>query len=90
MFPPALFEAKKICLDYTMRILPHDQNSGGFYVALLKKTHQFEWKYTVNQRKKMEEKGEAQLEQEFLENNLPEVDEIIPKQQGEEEKPAEK
>lgn len=38
----------------------------------------------------MEEKGEAQLEQEFLENNLPEVDEIIPKQQGEEEKPAEK
>ena len=53
MFPPTEEIAKKICLDFTMRILPHDQNSGGFYVALLKKTHEFQWKYTINQKKKM-------------------------------------
>jgi len=28
-----------------MRILPHDQNSGGFFIALLKKHEDFEWKY---------------------------------------------
>ena len=41
MFAPSLYEAKKMCLDYTMRILPHDQNSGGFFVALLKKHDNF-------------------------------------------------
>lgn len=79
MFPPSPEEANSIHLDYTMRILPHDQNSGGFYVALLKKTHEFEWKYSTNQKKKIEEKGEAEVEQEFVDNNLPEIDEQIPK-----------
>lgn len=32
-------------LDYSMRILPHDQNSGGFFIALLKKHDNFEWLY---------------------------------------------
>lgn len=54
MFPPSLEVAKKLNLDYTMRILPHDQNSGGFYVALLKKTQDFEWSYSSNQKKKLE------------------------------------
>lgn len=51
MFPPSIEEAKKIGLDNTMRILPHDQNSGGFYVALLKKHDNFQWKYAVSKSK---------------------------------------
>jgi hypothetical protein len=39
--------AKKINLDHSMRILPHDQNSGGFFIALLKKHEDFEWKYDI-------------------------------------------
>ena len=35
-----------------MRILPHDQNSGGFFIALLKKHQDFEWKYDVKGDKK--------------------------------------
>lgn len=45
MFPPPQEEAIEIGLHNTMRILPHDQNSGGFFVALLRKNQDFEWKY---------------------------------------------
>lgn len=37
-------------LDRTMRIMPHDQNTGGFYVAVLKKTN-----YVYFSEKKVEE-----------------------------------
>jgi len=37
-----------------MRMLPHDHNSGGFFVALLKKHLDFEWKYE-NKSKKQDE-----------------------------------
>ncbi len=37
-------------LDRTMRIMPHDQNTGGFYVAVLKKTN-----YIYFTEKKVEE-----------------------------------
>ena len=37
MFPPGLEEAQRMQLHHSMRLLPHDQNSGGFFVALLKK-----------------------------------------------------
>ena len=47
MFPPAEDETEKMCLHHTMRILPHDQNSGGFFVALFKKHDNFQWKYKV-------------------------------------------
>ena len=38
-------------LQNSMRILPHDQNSGGFFVALFKKNQDFEWKYDVKDKK---------------------------------------
>ena len=60
MFPPSLEEAIKIGLEKTMRILPHDQNSGGFYVALLKKKDNFQWKYSVS-KEKMQSKDEDEL-----------------------------
>merc|ERR1711935_975402 len=36
-FPPIPDEVSKFNLEYCMRILPQDMNTGGFFVALLKK-----------------------------------------------------
>ncbi|CAJ0961382.1 unnamed protein product, partial [Mesorhabditis belari] len=41
MFPPSEEEAKEMHLDYTMRIVPHLQDTGGFFVALLEKVEEF-------------------------------------------------
>ena len=38
MFPPNDDERKRFHLDRTMRILPHRQDTGGFFIALIKKT----------------------------------------------------
>ena len=38
MFPPHHEEAQKMSLDRSFRILPHDQDTGGFFVAVLRKT----------------------------------------------------
>ena len=59
MFPPP--EVEKMNLHYSMRILPHDQNSGGFFVALLRKQENFEWLYDAKKGGKME--GEEKDEQ---------------------------
>jgi hypothetical protein len=44
MFPPTEEEAKEFHLDRSFRILPHHQNSGGFFVAILRKTADFKTK----------------------------------------------
>uniref|UniRef100_A0A8R1DSW3 tRNA (cytosine(34)-C(5))-methyltransferase n=1 Tax=Caenorhabditis japonica TaxID=281687 RepID=A0A8R1DSW3_CAEJA len=36
-FPPTEEEAKEMNLHYTMRVTPHAQDTGGFYVALIEK-----------------------------------------------------
>jgi 16S rRNA C967 or C1407 C5-methylase (RsmB/RsmF family) len=36
-FPPSIEEAKKLHLEHCMRIMPQDMDTGGFFVALLKK-----------------------------------------------------
>lgn len=78
MFPPP--EAEKMNLHYSMRILPHDQNSGGFFVALLKKQENFEWLYE-KKGSKMEEEGEQrneeQREEDFLNSNMPDVENAV-------------
>lgn len=50
MFPPSQEEAEVMGLRNSMRVLPHDQNTGGFFIALLKKEQDFEWKYAVNNK----------------------------------------
>lgn len=40
MFPPTPEEAKQMHLDRTFRILPHLQDTGGFFVAVLRKIQQ--------------------------------------------------
>uniref|UniRef100_A0A7E4VQ14 tRNA (cytosine(34)-C(5))-methyltransferase n=1 Tax=Panagrellus redivivus TaxID=6233 RepID=A0A7E4VQ14_PANRE len=41
MFPPTAEEAARFGLDRTFRILPHAQNSGGFFIAVLEKVEAF-------------------------------------------------
>jgi len=48
MFPPTAEEAKEFNLDRSFRILPHAQNSGGFFVAILRKTSEFAVKPSIN------------------------------------------
>lgn len=43
MFPPSSEDAPKHSLNKCMRILPHFQNSGGFFVAVLTKTKNLPW-----------------------------------------------
>uniref|UniRef100_A0A1Q3EYJ8 tRNA (cytosine(34)-C(5))-methyltransferase n=1 Tax=Culex tarsalis TaxID=7177 RepID=A0A1Q3EYJ8_CULTA len=43
MFPPAPEEAAKFNLDRCIRVLPHQQNTGGFFIALLEKKRRLPW-----------------------------------------------
>lgn len=43
MFPPAPEEAHKYNLERSMRILPHHQDTGGFFVAILEKLKPLPW-----------------------------------------------
>ncbi|GAB6033340.1 hypothetical protein CHUAL_013107 [Chamberlinius hualienensis] len=43
MFPPAPEDAHKYNLDRCIRVLPHLQNTGGFFVALLRKVKPLPW-----------------------------------------------
>ena len=69
MFPPTLEEAEKMQLHHSMRMLPHDHNSGGFFLALIKKHDNFEWNYSIKGGKE----PQKDKEEDFVENNLPEV-----------------
>lgn len=54
MFPPAADEAEKYQLNRCIRVLPHLQNTGAFFVAALTKKRLMPWE------KKTEEKDEVQ------------------------------
>ncbi|XP_050461862.1 tRNA (cytosine(34)-C(5))-methyltransferase isoform X3 [Cataglyphis hispanica] len=52
MFPPQANEASKFHLERCMRILPHHQDTGGFFVAVLEKVKSLPWESeacTLNQ-----------------------------------------
>ncbi|ODM91643.1 tRNA (cytosine(34)-C(5))-methyltransferase [Orchesella cincta] len=46
MFPPTPEEAPKYHLDKCVRVLPHKQDTGGFFIALLTKTRLLPWENT--------------------------------------------
>lgn len=78
MFPPSAAEAEAMKLHYSMRVLPHDQNSGGFFVALLCKGEDFEWLYEKKGKAYEEkEKEEVNREEEFLRSNMPDVENAV-------------
>jgi len=41
---------QKIQIKHTMRVLPHDQDTGGFYVALIRKKSLITWKAAVKEK----------------------------------------
>ncbi|GFT67052.1 hypothetical protein NPIL_67921 [Nephila pilipes] len=43
MFPPPLEVAKELHLEHCLRILPHHQDTGGFFVAVLQKNGKLPW-----------------------------------------------
>ncbi|GFT47148.1 hypothetical protein TNCV_3747921 [Trichonephila clavipes] len=43
MFPPPLEVAKELHLERCIRILPHHQDTGGFFVAVLQKNEKLPW-----------------------------------------------
>jgi hypothetical protein len=65
MFPrdsKYLLDEQKI--HYTMRIMPEDQNTGGFYVALLRKNKRIMFKKSIGRRlsaRPREAAGEARI-----------------------------
>lgn len=46
MFPPAPEDAAKYNLERCIRVLPHHQNTGGFFIALLEKKKPLPWETT--------------------------------------------
>lgn len=50
MFPPTKEEAEKLNLKYCMRIFPHIQNTGGFFIAVLEKNGELPWQKAKKSR----------------------------------------
>eukprot|EP00794_Sanderia_malayensis_P018755 gene18755-20646_t len=46
MFPPTLEEAQQLNLNRCMRVYPHQQDTGGFFIAVLRKTKVLPWQST--------------------------------------------
>lgn len=69
MFPPTAEEAKEMHLERCMRVLPHMQDTGGFFVAVMEKTALCPWESKKKNEKEGEEKkvkeGEAEGEGEL-------------------------
>ncbi|XP_014478444.1 PREDICTED: tRNA (cytosine(34)-C(5))-methyltransferase isoform X2 [Dinoponera quadriceps] len=73
MFPPPADEASKFHLERCMRILPHHQDTGGFFVAVLEKVKPLPWEgeaCTLSQNVQnvagSENKDELSLEEEAV------------------------
>lgn len=50
MFPPTAEDAEKYALNRCIRILPHLQNTGGFFVAALTKKRLLPWERNVDEK----------------------------------------
>lgn len=50
MFPPSVDDAEKLKLTNCMRLYPHLQNTGGFFVAVLEKKKDLPWQKAKNSR----------------------------------------
>lgn len=62
MFPPSPEEASKFGLDKCMRLLPHYQNTGAFFVAVLEKRKLMPWESKEKEEADAKEKVAADAE----------------------------
>lgn len=58
----SIFSNIIICSIYSMRILPHHQDTGGFFVAVLQKTQQLPWQHQVTPKQTISEEVSSQIE----------------------------
>jgi len=65
MFPPTEEEAKEMHLERSFRIFPYDQNSGGFYVAVLRKVKSGDEPVTLRKFHPEQRKRKALREEPF-------------------------
>jgi tRNA (cytosine34-C5)-methyltransferase len=69
MFPPTEEEAQKFNIRKCLRVLPHLQNTGGFFVAVLEKKKLLPWEKEINEKalkthlKKIQEKTQTGTEE---------------------------
>lgn len=63
MFPPSADEAPKFKLDRCVRVLPHQQDTGGFFIALLTKTKPLPWEKPEEENGQGTSEGVAVTEQ---------------------------
>ncbi|XP_076374959.1 tRNA (cytosine(34)-C(5))-methyltransferase Nsun2 [Megalopta genalis] len=64
MFPPKPEDAAKFHFERCMRILPHHQDTGGFFVAVLEKVKPLPWESSQNESDAKEGTEELSLEEE--------------------------
>lgn len=57
MFPPSKADAMRLSLDKCMRILPHFQNTGGFFVAVFTKICNLPWERQRNPKPEQTKEG---------------------------------
>lgn len=50
LFPPSSDEVDKYNLQHCIRVLPHQQNTGAFFVSVLEKTRLMPWEAEVNEK----------------------------------------
>ncbi|XP_011267357.1 tRNA (cytosine(34)-C(5))-methyltransferase [Camponotus floridanus] len=80
MFPPQVDEASKFHLERCMRILPHHQDTGGFFVAVLEKVKSLPWENEVDIKSDIKPEYILNQNVQNLSDNA-NKDELIPKEE---------
>ncbi|XP_038218434.1 tRNA (cytosine(34)-C(5))-methyltransferase [Zerene cesonia] len=62
MFPPSPDTADSYHLDKCIRILPHHQDTGGFFVAVFEKTHSLPWEKEQKEPESKEQEEKKEVE----------------------------
>ncbi|KAL5022282.1 hypothetical protein ScPMuIL_001437 [Solemya velum] len=78
MFPPSEKEASEMHLERCIRILPHLQNTGGFFVAVMEKKSCLPWCKPVESGKTDVSTEDKNLEQSTTANENKDLDEAMP------------
>ncbi|CAD8113690.1 unnamed protein product [Paramecium primaurelia] len=68
----------KIAIEKTMRVLPHDQDTGGFYLALFKKKQAVIWKKPIYQESIIAQQQPILTEQQQQQQQI-EIEQIVDK-----------